>query len=181
MHSLFIDSTLLLDQFGKQKFNNNGQHIYSVLLSQFRNIVGFLFLFACLLRLLFANFRLVSSATTARQTSKVDHLYHVFELDVVSESLEQLPVLSKHTGRVCFKKTIQCDSLKLRIVGIDQSQHQRLERWRHLPQIVSLLEQFQEAIDFRIGLPTILPVLLRVNHVCIGHLIQQRRILTGIT
>jgi hypothetical protein len=94
MNRLLINSTLFLDKFRQQKFDYNGKYIDSVLLSQLWNIISFLFLFSSLVSLFLGDLSLVCSATSSGLTSKINNLYHVFELDVISKTFKQLSVLS---------------------------------------------------------------------------------------
>jgi hypothetical protein len=94
VNSLLIYASLFLNKFRQQKFDYNGKYIDSVLLSQLWNIISFLFLFSSLVSLFLGDLSLVCSATSSGLTSKINNLYHVFELNVISETFKQLSVLS---------------------------------------------------------------------------------------
>jgi len=90
-----------------------------VLLSQLRYIISFLFLFGSLFSLFLVYLCLVSSATSTCLTSKVDNLYHVLKLDVVSKSFKQFSILSQDSYCVSLQKAVKRNFLKFCIIGIN--------------------------------------------------------------
>jgi len=139
-----------------------------VTFSKFRYISCLIILFgACLF--LFDRLDL----SLAISASKVNYGNHIFEFDIICESLEELPVYFKHTLFIRLKQAFKSMFLQFIIVRIDQSEHQLLEfrDIRDLLERFRFLKEFQVTVKLRIGLLSVFTIVLRVNHICIGHLI----------
>lgn len=169
VHRLLVDRALLLDELGEQEAHDDRKHVGSVLLCKLRDASRLLYLLLVLL----CHHRVGRVLSVASGATKVDDGDHVFELGVISEALEHLAVLPEHTAVVSFEQAVKRHALELRVAAVEQSEHRCLKSLalRRLPEALCLLEQLGEAVKLVVSLPSVGLVALRVDHVCIGHLV----------